>query len=102
MRSYRFLMAAFLEYEAQVAWLKNEAPAGVAERFIVTFEHGMNQICEWSEAGPVVYEPDIRQKVLRSFSVTVFYRALDEEIIVFAVADQRRRPGYWLRRREPK
>jgi hypothetical protein len=37
--------------------------------------------------------------VLRRFPYNIVYRFNDAEVIIVAVAQQRRRPGYWVRRR---
>jgi hypothetical protein len=37
--------------------------------------------------------------VLRRFPFSFFYRFNDTEIVVVALAHQKRRPGYWSRRR---
>lgn len=39
-----------------------------------------------------------RRLVLRRFPFTVFYRARENEIVIVAVAHQKRRPGYWKQR----
>jgi len=47
---------------------------------------------------PGMWPPDddsIRRLVLRHFPFTVFYEVAGKTVTVFAVAHQRRRPGYW-------
>ena len=43
--------------------------------------------------------PQIRRSVFRHFPFSLFYTAKAEQIFVIAVAHDRRRPGYWKRRR---
>lgn len=40
-------------------------------------------------------EDGIRRYHLKHFPYTVMYEVLDHQVTVFAVAHQRRRPGYW-------
>ncbi|MGH8701418.1 MAG: type II toxin-antitoxin system RelE/ParE family toxin, partial [Burkholderiales bacterium] len=42
--------------------------------------------------------PTARRILLNRFPYSVVYRTSSDEIIVIAVAHQRRRPGYWRRR----
>ena len=43
-------------------------------------------------------EPGIRARVLAKYPYTLFYRAAPDEILIVAVAHQKRKPGYWRRR----
>lgn len=38
---------------------------------------------------------DVRYYILRRFPYTIHYEVTGSEVIVLAVAHQRRRPGYW-------
>lgn len=40
-------------------------------------------------------EDGTRHYHLRHFPYTVMYEVIDQNVIVFAIAHQRRRPGYW-------
>jgi plasmid stabilization system protein ParE len=40
----------------------------------------------------------VRRTKVKGFPFTVVYREFNEEIVVFAIAPDRRQPGYWLPR----
>jgi len=44
-------------------------------------------------------KPGIRARVLRRYPYTLLYRVQDDEVLLVAVAHQKRRPGYWHERR---
>ncbi len=46
----------------------------------------------------MIVEPDIHKAGLKRFPFHVIYRATGTQIIVLAVAHQRRRPAYWMGR----
>ena len=43
-------------------------------------------------------EHDTRKLVLQRFPFNIFYRTGEAEIVIVAVAHQKRRPGYWSSR----
>jgi toxin ParE1/3/4 len=44
---------------------------------------------------------NFRKHVLKRFSFNVFYQELDAFIWIAAIAHQKRRPDYWIRRKKP-
>ena len=54
----------------------------------------MSRIAEAPLRYPVA-EHGTRRLVLRRFPYNVFYRVGTEEIVIVAVAHQKRHPGYW-------
>lgn len=50
---------------------------------------------------PLLYQPvhrDVRRAFLKQFPVGVFYKVLGDQIIIFAVMDNRRSPQSWRKR----
>ena len=58
----------------------------------------MAHICHAPNFYPMIAEPDIHKAGLKRFPFHVIYRATQTQIIVLAVAHQRRRPAYWTGR----
>ena len=64
------------------------------------FAHAVDNVSQIVEA-PTRYpmaEHGTRKFVLQRFPFNVFYRQDETEIIIVAVAHQKRRPGYWSNR----
>lgn len=89
--------AAFEELCAALAWYLEQVGRRQAEamsrdidaRLLLLMRH------------PLSGTPDsnnIRRMPLRVFPYTLYYRAEDEVVRIFAVAHQKRRPGYWRKR----
>ena len=64
----------------------------------------MKAILDWEEpsyfnpgAAPIV-DASFRRKLLNTFPYALIYRFDIDEIVVVAVANLKRRPGYWRRR----
>lgn len=72
--------------------------AGLGEDFRAAVGEALAQI----GATPTVFSPykggPVRRRLLRRFPFGVYFVERDQEIHVLAVADQRRRPDYWLDR----
>ncbi len=69
-----------------------------ATRFLSEFDRAIGQIQGAPERWPQSAH-GTRRYVLRRFPFSVVYRVGDRSIIVVAVSHQRKRPGYWRRRR---
>ena len=54
-------------------------------------------ICSTPNFYPTIAAPDIHRAGLKRFPFHVIYRVMPAQIIVLAVAHQRRRPAYWAR-----
>jgi plasmid stabilization system protein ParE len=91
-----FLPEADEEFLEAARYYENEA-AGVGLSFIIAIHKAVDQIVEFPFASQIQRD-DIRMKVLRHFSYTLFYVIESEIIVIVAVAHQRKRPNYWRSR----
>jgi len=96
MSEVRFLPPAQEEFFAAADWYDRKGP-GLGEDFITE----VGQIIERIAADPVQGSPYLvgtRRMLLRRFPFSVVY-IIDAEInLIVAVAQHKRRPGYWRRR----
>jgi hypothetical protein len=58
---------------------------------------GNDYLSEAPDAWPIL-EHDLRRRLVRRFPFSVFYKIDPEEIVIIAVAHQRKKPGYWRKR----
>ncbi len=70
---------------------------GLGDRFLDDVRAGLRSILEFPAAHPPLEAP-IRRKLLSDFPYALIYRLEVNEIVVIAVANFKRRPGYWRRR----
>jgi plasmid stabilization system protein ParE len=86
---------------------RDELIAGV--NFYDSENHGLGQdfalevrrLCRLIAESPLVgieLRPGVRRRMLRRFPYSILYTLENDEVLVIAVAHQRRRPGYWNRR----
>ena len=84
------------ELQGACTWYFERSPLSAT-----AFAHAIdNAVVRISEA-PTRYafaEHGTRKFVLQRFPFNVFYRSGETEIIIVAVAHQKRRPGYWSSR----
>jgi plasmid stabilization system protein ParE len=86
------------ELEQAIAFYEQRAE-GLGADFLAAAEEAVRRAVEWPSAGTPL-EAGRRRVYLRRFPYAVVYRVLSESRIrVLAVADLRRRPRYWRRRR---
>lgn len=69
----------------------------LGKRFVDELRVGFEQIRQFPLSGTEIYE-GIRRHLIRTFPFGIIYRNTSDTIFVLAVADLRRRPGYWLNR----
>ena len=95
----RYLAEALAEYEAAAAWYDERDPAA-GDGFVEAIERAEAMICEvplaWA-AWPGA-RTGIRRYLLPYFPYAIAYELRGEEVVILAVAHQRRRPGYWFSR----
>jgi toxin ParE1/3/4 len=89
----RFLPAAREELEAAALYLDERAP-GLGPDLISDVERIGELICEFPQIGRTLDRMH-RSIPLQRFSFSLAYRISAGEIIIVAVAHNRRRPGYW-------
>ena len=95
--NYQFHPAAFDEHYDSVAFYQNRLP-GLGADYIAEFEAVMARICHAPNRFPTIADPAIHRAGLKRFPFHVIYRVMPTQIIVLAVAHQRRRPTYWMER----
>jgi len=95
--SYQFHPGAFDEHRDSVAFYQQRLP-GLGADYIAEFEAVMARVCRTPNSYPTIAVPDIHRAGLKRFPFHVIYRAMPTQITVLAVAHQRRRPGYWMKR----
>ena len=77
----------------------NRESLNVALRFDEALEEAFDQIATRPECG-AVYANRFRWVKLRKYPFLIYYEIVSDVLIrVFAIAHERRRPGYWTRRR---
>ena len=67
---------------------------GLGERLVREFEEALERIVHYPE-GWRRLTPELRQCRLRSFPFVVIYTLRPPDIVVVALANTHRRPGYW-------
>lgn len=87
---------ALLEADAGLAWYLGRS-RGAGERFYTELERAIDLILSaplrWA-----VYLHGTRRYVLYKFPYSVIYRPVGEQVLVYAFAHAKRRPGYWKAR----
>jgi hypothetical protein len=81
---------ASLYYETRVA--------GLGRQFSAEVRRIISLIREYPDAGAPVRLP-VRRTLVDRFPYAIVYRRDPESVLILAVANLRRRPGYWRSRR---
>jgi toxin ParE1/3/4 len=92
-----FRAAALEELSEAVAWYLNKAGQRQADAFRDELNAKLALLMEHPEIG-TPGQRGTRWMPLKVFPYTLHYRVDGDTIRVFAVAHQRRRPGYWRKR----
>lgn len=95
-RPVRFLGAARAELRRAADHYDRKRP-GLGDELLAEVERAVLQLCAFPESG-APHHAKTRRLPLRRFPFLVIYRLQGEELVVVAVAHQRRKPGYWGRR----
>ena len=100
---YRILGPARREYLGVVRWYRDEVgDSELAHDFILNFRRRLERVRLLPHAGALVTGLDVpfdlRRVRLHRFPFHIFFAARDEEIVVVAIAHERRRPDYWADR----
>jgi toxin ParE1/3/4 len=90
--------AAMAELEHARDYYQEKASLKVAENFLSQFSHAVERLREYPEIGTLVSKR-LRQLPLRQFPYSLIYHYEAESLTIVAIASQRRRPGYWAKRR---
>lgn len=99
MISVRYHEAAEEELLNEIAYLEQRV-AGLGRRFFADVRRTEKLIAEFLESGQVL-SPGLRKRALRTFPFWLIYSIEKDHLLILAVAHQRHRPGYWVRRAEP-
>ena len=94
---YTFHPEAETELEEAALFYESRL-AGLGRSFAVEVERTISLVREFPEAGSSV-GPNWRRVVVARFPYAIVYRHDPDAIVIVAVAHQRRRPGYWRRRK---
>jgi toxin ParE1/3/4 len=90
--------AALAELHDAAAFYAASANVELGLAFVEEFERAVDAILAGPEIG-AVFRRARRRYLLRRFPYSVIYQQTHEEVRIIAVAHQRRRPSYWIRRR---
>ncbi len=100
MKPVRFTPPALNELTDSAAWYESQE-IGLSDRFRQECEHQLSLIRERPASFPVIHEiaaVQVHRALLSRFPYSLIFLELEEEIRIVAVAHQKRRPAYWLRR----
>jgi plasmid stabilization system protein ParE len=90
---YRYLPAAREDLNEAAAFYQVSVP-GLGDAFLDDVERAIEDVCENPRIGAPITRA-FRRAVLRRFPFTIVYAERDDEIVIVAIAHDRRRPGYW-------
>lgn len=95
----RFHAEARAEAREAHRWYYERSPLNA-----IAFAHAVENAVSGIKQAPKGYplaEHGTRKFVLQQFPFNIFYRPDELEIVIMAVAHQKRRPGYWSNRAGP-
>ena len=83
------------EEDARAAflWYAERSPVAAAD-FQVQLTRATEDLADTALVWPEK-EPGIRARVLDEYPYTLMYRVDDDEVLIVAIAHQKRKPGYW-------
>lgn len=90
---HRYLPSAREELNEAAASYEASVP-GLGGAFLDDVERAIELVGEHPRIGASAGR-GFRKAILRRFPFSIVYADRDEEIVIVAVAHQRRRPGYW-------
>lgn len=86
------------ELRAEARWY-DDRREGLGERFEAAVASIIESVLLWPESGQVwsdlTREPVIRSRGVTDFPYRLVYFVTAEELMVVAVAHEKRKPGYW-------
>ena len=95
--NYRFHRAALAEHLDEVAFYESRLP-GLGADYLAEFDAVMARIYATPDFYPRIDGSDLCKGGLKRFPFHVIYRAEPVQIVILAIAHQRRRPAYWVGR----
>ena len=94
----RFLPEAEVEF-AEAVQFYERAQVGLGAAFNLEVERTVDRICAFPQSG-TTFSASTRGRITANFPFWVIYRAEETEVTIIAIAHQRRKPGYWRRRKD--
>jgi hypothetical protein len=91
-----FVAAAREEFLAEVEYY-NKAQAGLGARFAEAIEKAAALALVFPDVGSPSFSGS-RRVTVKDFPFSLIYKSSAHGIVIFAVAHQSRRPGYWRAR----
>jgi toxin ParE1/3/4 len=89
---------AQLEVRAAAHWY-SEQEVGLGEEFVAEIDRVLAKIAGAAARHPVWHrDRPYRKALVRRFPYVIFFLDEADAVRVLAVAHQKRKPGYWLRR----
>lgn len=95
----KFHPHARAELRAARNWYHERSPLS-AIAFAQTVGNAISRIREAPNTFPLA-DHDTRKFTSQRFPINIFYLTRETEIIIVAIAHQKRRPGYWSSRATP-
>ncbi|MBN9613833.1 MAG: type II toxin-antitoxin system RelE/ParE family toxin [Actinobacteria bacterium] len=97
----RFHPEAGRELDAAANWYEDQQ-IGLGDDFAELVEEAIDLILEWPRIAPIFpgwdREPVVRAQAVSRFPYRVLYYLTDQDVVILAVAHNRRKPGYWTSR----
>jgi plasmid stabilization system protein ParE len=98
MRPVTFDSEAEDEFRAAASYYENQR-TGLGDDFVAEVEQAVQRIAQMPQAFPPHGSSELPKCILHRFPYTLFFLELQDRAWIAAVAQQRRRPGYWSHRR---
>lgn len=98
MKPFRFESAALAEYKHEIRYYQKAQSRALALDFMAEFERCLGLIRSHPSIGRAIGASGLMQFALDRFPFHIIYGIQNDELLVVAVAHQKRRPGYWTNR----
>lgn len=96
--NYRWHSDASAEFDAAVDYYLFHASPATSRKFAVAVQEAVKLILNHPEIGVHVVRGN-RKRWVRKFPFDLIYRLHEGEVLIVAIANHSRRPGYWAGRR---
>lgn len=90
--------AALAELKDSQDYYRTHASPRIAAAFTSEIESGIERLRSYPEVGTPVSKR-LRNLALQKFPYSLIYHFKADVLTILAIAHQRRRPGYWAKRR---
>ena len=90
--------AALAELNDSRDYYRTHASPKIAAAFVSEIESGIERLRSHPDVG-VSISKNLRKLSLQKFPYSLIYHISTEALTILAIAHQRRRPGYWAKRR---